>query len=154
MIPLDDIKLQIGEIEKTLAQVREALRPDELQAEVAALEEKMGAPGFWDDVDEANKLNKHAKTLSAKLGRFEKLMRQYDDVTTLLEMTEEAEDESLVPELRTELGQLEKKVEAMQLEQMLKGRYDASDAVLSLHAGAGGTEAQDWTEMLYRMYTR
>ena len=154
MIPLDDIKLQLQDIEETLGQIRDALHPDALKAELASLEEQMGAPGFWDNVDEANKLNKHQKTLSAKLGRYEKLLRHFEDVSTLLEMCEEAEDESLLPEIRAELGQLQKKVEAMQLEQMLKGRYDASDAVLSLHAGAGGTEAQDWTEMLYRMYTR
>lgn len=114
----------------------------------------MAEPGFWDDVENANKVNQRIKTLSNKLNRLQKLNSQADDLVTLMQMCDEEEDESLLPEIGTEYESLVSSVERLRLETLLKGSYDASDAVLSLHAGAGGTEAQDWVELLYRMYTR
>lgn len=114
----------------------------------------MAEPGFWDDVENANKVNQRIKTLSNKLNRLQKLNSQADDLVTLMQMCDEEEDESLLPEIGTEYESLVSSVERLRLETLLKGPYDASDAVLSLHAGAGGTEAQDWVELLYRMYTR
>ena len=154
MIPLDEYKMQIGEIGTKLADCGKALNPDAIHAELKELEETMGAPGFWDDVETANKLNQRVKTLQNKLEHYEKLKAEYEDLNTLVEMAEEEQDDSLVPEIKQETVRVGDKVDAMQLSQMLKGPYDGSNAVLSLHAGAGGTEAQDWTEMLYRMYTR
>lgn len=114
----------------------------------------MAEPGFWDDVEAANKVNARIKLLEGKINQYNKLNAQSEDVQTLLEMAEEEDDESLLAEIDTELAAFQAGVAALRLALMLKGPYDASNAVLSLHAGAGGTEAQDWTQMLYRMYTR
>jgi len=114
----------------------------------------MGAPGFWDDVENANKINQRIKTVQAKIGKYEKLASTAADLSTLVEMLEEGEDPSLEEELAREYEEFRRRVEELRLSTLLKGEYDSCNAVLSLHAGAGGTEAQDWVQMLYRMYTR
>ena len=154
MIPLDEYKMNLDTFEEQLAECRTALNPDQIKKELAALETVMSAPDFWNDVESANKINKQAKQLQHKLERFSKLYGRFEDLKTLIEMAEEEQDDSLVTEIKSETAGITASIEALRLEQMLKGPYDASNAVLSLHAGAGGTEAQDWTEMLYRMYTR
>ena len=154
MIPLDEYKMQIQEAEQKLKAVGAALAPEALQRELAGLEEAMGAPDFWNDVENANKVNQKAKALQNRLDRYGRLCAQFEDLRVLVEMAEEEGDDSLVDEIRSETASVCAQIESMQLAQMLKGAYDNSNAVLSLHAGAGGTEAQDWTEMLYRMYTR
>ena len=94
------------------------------------------------------------KAISSKLDKYQHLMSRCEDLETLIEMADEENDESLVPEVQSEFTSLEKDIEALKLEALLKGPYDSYNAVLSLHAGAGGTEAQDWVSLLYRMYTR
>ena len=114
----------------------------------------MGQEGFWEDVDAANKVNQRMKVITGKLDRYRRLESGVEDVNTLMEMAEEEEDESLLGEIAGEYHALEKEVEALRLSTLLKGPYDGCNAVLSLHAGAGGTEAQDWVSLLYRMYCR
>lgn len=114
----------------------------------------MGKEGFWNDVENANKVNRRMKAISSKLDKYQHLMSRCEDLETLIEMADEENDESLVPEVQSEFASLEKDIEALKLEALLKGPYDSYNAVLSLHAGAGGTEAQDWVSLLYRMYTR
>lgn len=111
----------------------------------------MGKEGFWNDVENANKVNRRMKAISSKLDKYQHLMSRCEDLETLIEMADEENDESLVPEVQSEFASLEKDIEALKLEALLKGPYDSYNAVLSLHAGAGGTEAQDWAQMLYRM---
>ncbi len=154
MIPLDEYKMQVSEYAEKMKEIRSALNPEAIQTEIGELEKSMGEADFWNDVENANKINQRASALKSKLGHYEKLVGKFEDLQTLIEMAEEEEDDSLVDEIRKETTEVCAKIDAMQLSQMLKGPYDASNAVLSLHAGAGGTEAQDWTEMLYRMYTR
>ncbi len=126
----------------------------ELSEEKARLEEQMAEAGFWNDVENANKVNQRVKSISAKLEKYKKLTARCDDLDVLMDMADEAEDTSLIPEIEAEYAALEAAVAALKLETLLKGPYDARNAILSLHAGAGGTEAQDWVSMLYRMYTR
>ena len=114
----------------------------------------MGKEGFWNGVENANKVNRRMKAISSKLDKYSHLMARCEDLETLIEMADEEDDESLVPEVQSEFASLEKDIEALKLEALLKGPYDSYNAVLSLHAGAGGTEAQDWVSLLYRMYTR
>ncbi|MEA5047603.1 MAG: peptide chain release factor 2 [Eubacteriales bacterium] len=154
MIPLDEYKMNLGTYDEQLEECRTALGPEKLQAEIRELDDQMGASDFWNDVESANKINRHAKQLKNKLERFNKLYSRYEDLKTLIEMAEEEQDDSLAVDIKAEDAAVAKSIAALRLEQMLKGQYDNSNAVLSLHAGAGGTEAQDWTEMLYRMYTR
>ncbi|MEZ4508566.1 MAG: peptide chain release factor 2 [Eubacteriales bacterium] len=154
MIPLDEYKAKLDEFGDRLNECRGALNPDEIKQEIQALEEQMAAPDFWNDVDNANKVSQRSRQLQGKLDRFQKLNGRVEDLGALLEMAEEEQDDSLVFEIKTESDAVDTELTAMRLEQMLKGPYDGSNAVLSLHAGAGGTEAQDWTQMLYRMYAR
>ena len=114
----------------------------------------MGKEGFWNAVENANQVNRRMKAISSKLDKYQHLMSRCEDLETLIEMADEENDESLVPEVQSEFASLEKDIEALKLEALLKGPYDSYNAVLSLHAGAGGTEAQDWVSLLYRMYTR
>ena len=154
MIPLDEFKMNLSSYEEQLDECKAALNPDQLQAQINALNDQMGAADFWSDVETANKVNREVKQLKNKLERFTKMRARFDDLKTLIEMAEEEQDDSLGAEIKTEDAAVAESIAALRLEQMLKGPYDSSNAVLSLHAGAGGTEAQDWTEMLYRMYTR
>jgi peptide chain release factor 2 len=125
-----------------------------LRAEKEELEALMNQEGFWNDVEAGNKVNQRMKAVTGKLEGYKKLLGALEDVRTLMEMAEEEEDENLLGEIASEYAQLEKDVETLRLSTLLKGPYDSCNAVLSLHAGAGGTEAQDWVSLLYRMYGR
>ena len=116
------------------------------------LEEEAAQEGFWNDLTRSQANQKRSKQLQNKLGRYNKLYTQWEDLTTLVEMAIEEEDESLLPELREGYEALESKLEEARLTTLLSGEYDNSNAILNFHAGAGGTEAQDWAQMLYRMY--
>jgi peptide chain release factor 2 len=154
MIPLDEYKASLGAFEEQLKDCRTALSPESIQEEIQALDDQMAAPDFWNDVENANKLTQRSRQLQNKLERYNKLKSRYEDLGALIEMAEEEQDDSLALEIKTETAAVGEAISALRMEQMLKGPYDSVNAVLSLHAGAGGTEAQDWTEMLYRMYTR
>ncbi|MEL7610513.1 MAG: peptide chain release factor 2 [Bacillota bacterium] len=154
MIQLDEYRQQLASTLQTLKEAGESLDLAALGKEKEELEHKMAESGFWDDVENANKVNQRMKTLTNKLNRVQRLNAQADDLVTLMQMCSEEDDASLLPEIQAEYESLVEAVERLRLETLLKGPYDASDAVLSLHAGAGGTEAQDWVSLLYRMYTR
>lgn len=114
----------------------------------------MTEEGFWNDIDNANKVNQRLKAIHGKLDKYKKLETRSEDVEVLFDMSEEEDDEELAAEAKQELVEFQKLVEEFRIATMLNGPYDSANAVLSLHAGAGGTEAQDWVSMLYRMYTR
>ena len=114
----------------------------------------MEAPGFWENIENANKVNRAVRPLENKLQTYRKLEGVLEDGETLILLAEEAADGSLDEEIVQSVEQAEREVEQFHLATLLSGQYDANSAILSLHAGAGGTEAQDWTSMLYRMYTR
>lgn len=114
----------------------------------------MEAPDFWSDVEAAGKLVKKAKPLEQKIKSYEQLAGMMEDIKTMIELAEEEEDEGMAAELDSELAAFEKQMSEFHLSTLLSGKYDSNNAIISLHAGAGGTEAQDWTSMLYRMYTR
>ncbi len=114
----------------------------------------MAAPGFWDDLARATAVNQRAKGLQDDIQGYEQLARRLQDVRELMRMANEEEDASLVPEVSAETETLAEEIEALRLSTLLTGPYDQGDAILSLHAGAGGTEAQDWAQMLLRMYQR
>lgn len=125
-----------------------------LAAEKEELEAKMGAADFWDDVEAANKANQRMKVLSAKIEKYQKLQNAIEDAEVMADMAEEEDDQAMYDELVSDMQSITEKVEALKLETLLRGPHDRLNAVLSLHAGAGGTEAQDWVSILYRMYTR
>lgn len=125
-----------------------------IEAELKAYRERMEAPDFWEDVEAANKLTKKVKPLELKLDAYKALAAAADDAQTLIELAEEEDDDSLEAEIAEAVASVARMAEDFRLSALLKGEYDANSAIISLHAGAGGTEAQDWTEMLYRMYQR
>lgn len=114
----------------------------------------MGDPTFWDDPDKAQKIAQDVNNLKAEVDGFHKLVGGVDDLEALLEMAMEENDESLIPEMEELLAKNKKELEHLELGMLLSGEYDSNNAILTLHAGAGGTEAQDWTSMLLRMFVR
>ncbi len=109
---------------------------------------------FWDDADKAGKVLKEIKFLNNKIGKIDSLKTSYEDIEVLIELGMEAQDESVIPEVETSFTVLKEDVEKLRIETLLKGQYDKNNAIFTIHSGAGGLEAQDWAEMLLRMYTR
>jgi peptide chain release factor 2 len=125
-----------------------------LQEQLAEYQEDMASPGFWDNLERAQKVNLKSHSVEARIEHFKKLGSRADDLEVLIGLADEEDDASLVPEIASEIASLQKDLESLRLTTLLSGEYDANGCILSLHAGAGGTEAQDWCQMLYRMYTR
>ncbi len=154
IVGLEEIKQGLGDMQAELEEIRDGLHVPQMERELGELREEMAAPGFWDDVERSTLVNKRISTLEGKIGHFEDLRRQRDDLEVMVELAEEENDEATAREAENEMALLRGQVDALALETLMRGDYDQSNAVLSLHAGAGGTEAQDWTQMLYRMYMR
>ena len=151
---LEDIKPQLGELKTKLDQMGESLEVPAKEEKIAELEYKMGEPTFWDDAEKAQKINQELNDVKISVDKYKNLVSKFEDAQTLWEMGMEEQDESMEDDVKAELASVAEGLEALQLEVLLSGPYDANNAILTLHAGAGGTEAQDWVSMLYRMYTR
>lgn len=121
---------------------------------IAEIEAEMSVPGFWDDPENAQKLSQELKHLQDRIENHSRLASEIEDIEVLIEIATEEEDLSIVSEIDSSISTLAKEVNSLKLETLLRGDYDKNNAIISLHAGAGGTEAMDWTSMLYRMYTR
>jgi len=154
IIEYDSYKQKLIAIEPQLEKLAAALDLEGARREVEELEEKAGDPNFWNDLEGSQKVLRRTKQLKNKIEQHARLVSQWEDLSTLVEMAMEEDDESLLPELTEGYSALETAVEELNLTTLLTGEYDANNAILTLHAGAGGTEAQDWCQMLYRMYTR
>ncbi|MDE5549341.1 MAG: PCRF domain-containing protein, partial [Clostridia bacterium] len=154
MITIEQAKWDYSKIIKSLLEVREALDYDGLAKRAEELRAEQSKDGFWEDMDNAQKVNRELARIETKMKHYDKLYSQGEDVQVLIELTEDGGSEQELEELQTELDAFAANVESLRLETLLKGKYDANNAILTLHAGAGGTEAQDWANMLYRMYTR
>ena len=124
------------------------------EEKIAELEYKMGEPTFWDNAEEAQKINQELAAIKGSVDKYKEIVSKTDDAQALLEMALEENDTSLEPEVQAEFETIKTAVRELELEVLLSGPYDANNAILTLHAGAGGTEAQDWTQMLLRMYGR
>ena len=154
MVELDQFRYRISGYDKPMAQIKNSLDLDNKQKRIEELEADMESPGFWDNPDKSQNAMKELKGLKDAFERYNELETGLDDVKTLIEMAEESNDQSLIPEIEEEITGLEDKMESLRIETLLSGEHDACDAILTLHAGAGGTESCDWASMLYRMYTR
>ncbi|NCB51457.1 MAG: peptide chain release factor 2 [Clostridia bacterium] len=154
MLEFEEYKIKLGGLKPKLAALGNALKLDDAEKEIAALEAESAKDGFWNDIARSQSVQKRIKQLQNKRGKFVKLSAKWDDLMTICEMALEENDDSLLPELTKEYAAFEESLEEMHLGTLLSGEYDANNAILTFHAGAGGTEAQDWTSMLYRMYTR
>ena len=152
MIEFEEYKGKLNGLKPTLDALRDALHLEAAEKEIEELEGQSARDGFWNDVENSQRVQKRLKQLKAKVENYEKLCSGWDDLMTLCEMAIEEGDDSMLPELQSEYAEFEKKLEETRLGTLLTGEYDANNAILTFHAGAGGTEAQDWTQMLYRMY--
>ena len=154
MITIDELKFKLGGLETAVNDLRDALSIEASEKRLAELEHQMTLPGFYDDQEKSQKVISEMGEVKNKLERFGKLSTQYEEAQTLLEMIEEENDPSLAAEGEEAVNGVEKSIDELQLMTMLNGEYDHSNAILTFHAGTGGTEAQDWVEMLYRMYNK
>lgn len=154
MLQFEELKHRLEEREEALRALGEALGLEKLREEVEMLEHKSAEPGFWDNMAQAQKITQRMADLKGRDEKYQKLVSRAEDALALIEMGDEAEDLSLLPEAQAELQAIENEIETMRLSTLLTGEYDGRNAILTFHAGSGGTEAQDWAEMLFRMYNR
>ena len=152
MIEFEEYKVKLNGLRPTLDSLRDALHLEAAEKEIEELEGQSARDGFWNDVENSQRVQKRLKQLKGKTENYQKLCAQWDDLMTLCEMAIEENDDSMLPELQSDFAAFDKKLEETRLGTLLTGEYDANNAILTFHAGAGGTEAQDWTQMLYRMY--
>ncbi|MBQ2943519.1 MAG: peptide chain release factor 2 [Ruminococcus sp.] len=154
MLQFEELKLRLEGSRADIDDYADALGLSSMKSQIQQLENRATEPGFWDDLENSQKVLKQTSDLKAKVEKYEKLDTMYFDALTLIELADEAEDESLFDEALSEVEAVETLLASARLETLLTGEYDKNNAILTFHAGSGGTEAQDWAQMLYRMYTR
>ncbi|MEA4911281.1 MAG: peptide chain release factor 2 [Oscillospiraceae bacterium] len=152
MFIADEYNQRIEAASAEIDELIKALNTEGAKKELEEIEKKTADPGFWSSPDK-NVLTRQS-ALKGKIADAKALNTARDDAATLVEIAAEADDETMIPEIEQELQKLETLVETQKLATLLDGEYDDKNAILTFHAGAGGTEAQDWVSMLYRMYTR
>lgn len=154
MLQLEELNLTLRGLSPELTELASALGISDMKQEITTLEQQAADPNFWDDVENSQKVLKRTGSLKATVAAYEQLAAMHDDAETMLELASEENDESLLPEIESMIRELQEGIETQKLATLLSGEYDSKNAILTFHAGAGGTEAQDWVEMLYRMYCR
>ena len=154
MVEFEELRLRQLDSEKPIENLKEALAIDSLKAEVEVLEKESAAPDFWDDMENSQKVMQKIGSLKAKVTGYESLKSDYEDALVMIELADEEGDLSLLDDCTASVKNIETRVEDMTLSTLLSGEFDGKNALLTFHAGAGGTEAQDWAEMLFRMYNR
>ena len=153
MLLLDELRVELEGYRKDMKQLYEILDIDKAKAEIAELQEQSGKDGFWDDIENSQKIMQTIKHDEATIESYNKLNEKLEDALTMIELAmEEEDDEDTAQEIKRDADNFKKELEAMKLTTLLTGEYDSKNAILTFHAGAGGTEAQDWAEMLFRMY--
>ncbi len=153
-IEFDAYKQKLAQMKSVLDHLGESMNLEGMKNELERLHAMQEAPGFWDNPEKSHQIVVKAKTVEAKLERYQKMAASWEDMVAMCGLAEEEDDDSFLPELKESYEKLSQDMERCRLETLLNGRYDDHNALMSFHAGAGGTEAQDWCQMLYRMYTR
>ena len=154
MLEFEQLGLRLQSNKGELADLKDALGYNALCREIEELETKAAAPGFWDDLESSQKVLQKTGRLKNTVERYDNLVGSYDDLEVLIELGNEEEDTSLIEEITVGIEAFEKNLAELRLTTLLTGEYDKNNALLTFHAGAGGTEAMDWVSMLVRMYTR
>ena len=154
MVILDEVKRRLSELAPEVTDLHDALAIERSRVRLEELEQKSASPEFYDDAAASGAVFAEMGELKDRLEQYAALQTMLEDSETLLEMCAEDDDPALAEEADAAVNSLDAKVEELRLVTLLNGEYDANNAILTFHAGAGGTEAQDWVEMLYRMYTR
>ena len=153
MVFLENLKSELEGCRPVITELKDVYDIEHSKERLEELREKAAEPGFWDDLENSQKVLKETRELEGKLEKYEKFKSSFEDIEVMIEMAAEENDEDMIKEIETELNSLKEQLDAAKLDTLLTGEYDRSNAILNFHAGAGGTEAQDWTEMLIRMYT-
>jgi len=154
MIILDDLRVEMTGYRKEMTELADVLNIKKAKERIEELNQETAKDGFWDDLENSQNVLRETKALERKIEKFNKLNESLEDLITLIELSIEEDDDSSVEEIKSDADAFKKKLEEEKLSTLLTGEYDGSNAILTFHAGAGGTEAQDWAEMLYRMYNR
>lgn len=154
MIQFEELGLDLERLLPQIKDLAEALGLQAMESEIAQLEQRAAEPGFWDNMEVSQKILQRTSMLKNKVSSYQKLVSAYEDTQALIELANEEEDLSLLEEATQEVEKVKSNLEEQRLSTLLTGEYDANNAILTFHAGSGGTEAQDWAEMLYRMYNR
>ena len=152
MVQFEELRFNVLEYEEKLGQLKEALGLEAMNEEIATLEEQTAQEGFWNDLANSQKVQQRISQLKNKVNAYNSLESEYNDALVLIELADEAEDLEMLDECKDAVNGFIEKLEAMTLSTLLSGEYDSKNAILTFHAGAGGTEAQDWNQMLVRMY--
>lgn len=153
MLQFEELKLRLENLLPDIEDLKTALGLDRMKRELEELDQKAAAEGFWDDMEIAQKVTQRAASLKDSIEGYEKLVADYHDTLTLIELADEEQDTSLLEECTAAVERIASKADELRLSTLLTGEYDAKNAIMTFHAGSGGTEAQDWAQMLYRMYT-
>ncbi len=154
MLETEQFKQDLAGVRTAIEEVGQALDIGRLKEQLMEYQEDMASNGFWDDMERAQKINQRAHGVEERLNHFKSLNDRADDIEAMMELAEEADDHDMAVEIQNEFAAIKADIEQLRLTTLLKDEFDPNDCILALHAGAGGTEAQDWTQMLYRMYTR
>ncbi len=154
MIELEQLKYTLNSFREPLEDLSGSLALEAKRDRIDQLEQSMEAPGFWDNVEESQKVMKEVKSLKNVVEEYEELKTKFEDAEVLIDMAEEEEDKELAAEAQDTVDRFQEEYERLRISTLLTGEYDKNNAILTLHAGAGGTESCDWVSMLYRMYTR
>ncbi len=154
MVELDNIKVELQNYKPALEEARKGLDLENKDHKIEELEREMAAPDFWDDPQVSTEKTKKLKSLKDDVLDYHNLEDKFQEILDLIELANEEEDRDMIPEVEADYEEFKAKLEDLQTRTLLSGEYDSENAIITLHAGAGGTEACDWASMLYRMYTR
>lgn len=154
MVFLENLKSQLEGYIPKIKELYEVFDIENSKERILELQEKAAEPGFWDDLENSQKVLQETRTLEGNIEKYNKLQSSADDIEVMIEMADEEQDDSMIEEIESELSSLGNAIEELTLTSLLTGEYDKCNAILNFHAGAGGTEAQDWADMLFRMYNR
>lgn len=154
VIILDEYKVKISNLKKDIDELGNALGIKNLRTRLDEIEKQSAESGFWDDMERSQKILVEQKQIKDKIEKYERLISSADDALTMVEMAIEEKDDSFDDEIVESVNAIESEINKQRLDTLLDGEYDKNNAILTFHAGAGGTEAQDWAMMLFRMYSR
>ena len=151
MVELDDLKTKLKTYEQPLLEMKSSLDLESKEKRIEELHMTMSEPDFWNDTDKATKIQKELGSLQNDIADYKKLQHQYEDLLLLIDMANEEDDESVLDDVMESEQEFEEYFDNVRIRTLLSGEYDDTNAIITLHSGAGGTEACDWCGMLYRM---
>ncbi|MCI6648468.1 MAG: peptide chain release factor 2 [Lachnospiraceae bacterium] len=156
MLEFEQMKSELTSYDDTMKEVLTSLDIEGKKNKIQEMEREMEAPDFWNDAEKATAKTTELKSLKDDVAVADSLQQKYEDIETFIEMDaeEDGDDEAMLEEAKEEFEEFKKDLENLRLKTLLSGKYDHNNAIVTLHAGAGGTEAMDWTQMLFRMYSK